>query len=242
MMMVNQSIHGNDMLHLTNNSQHHVITDFVQTFVYDTGLPITSLRQIVQDSNSTFHGFSYLIQHLLTIIDSITHCQFLTIKGLTTEQRRDFYVELSEIGIRFIKYRYLDHNSCNCTDISISIVNIWSFHDYRTTPRDAIYQYSINIFNEFYTDVDNSLNVITHANSNISISLKNFIKFKRIYADALAIYNNRRYYYYNINTNNNYLHNTKIKHQLADLIFDIKDNLTDAMYKDILEKIALISP
>ena len=36
--------------------------------------------------------------------------------------------------------------------------------------------------------------------------------------------------------------NTKIKHQLADLIFDIKDDLTDAMYKEILEKIALISP
>ena len=36
--------------------------------------------------------------------------------------------------------------------------------------------------------------------------------------------------------------NTKIKHQLADLIFDIKDHLTDAMYKDILEKITLISP
>jgi len=242
-MMVNQSIPDNDTLRLTNNLQYHVITDFVQTFENDTGLPITSLCQIVQDSNSIFNGFSYFIQHLLTLIDSITHCQLLIIKGLTVDQRRDFYVELSKIRILFYKHRYLDNNSYCCTDITISIVDIWSFHDYRTTPDNPIYRYSINIFNEFYSDVDNSLNVITHPNSNISIALQNFIKFKRIYDDALAVYNNRRYYYYtNTNTNSNYLLNAKIKHQLADLIFDIKDDLTDAMYKDILEKIALISP
>tara|TARA_Y100000590_G_C15680014_1_gene999461 strand:+ start:417 stop:701 length:285 start_codon:yes stop_codon:yes gene_type:complete len=35
--------------------------------------------------------------------------------------------------------------------------------------------------------------------------------------------------------------NYEIKFQLADLIFDIKRNLPDATYKEIMEKIALIS-
>ena len=110
----------------------------------------------------------------------------------------------------------------------------------------------------------------TDANGNIIVSLENFLKFKRIFADALSSYNQRRYINYN-NINNNYIinnivympnqpsstttsaiqrqhcrscvsSNNKIKHQLADLIFDIKDDLTDCMYKEILEKIALISP
>jgi hypothetical protein len=232
------------------------ITDFVQTFQRDTGLNFTSCRNIVQDSGSIFYTFSYLIQHLFSLINSVTPlCQTFIIKGLTVPQRRHFYIELSKIGINFTKTRYFDNN--NCTDIQISIDG-WSVPDYRITPELAIYQHRINIFNIFYSSIDTSF-IRTAPNGNIIVSLENFLKFKRIFTEAVSSYNLYRYSNYNnniiytsnqlSNTTTQYPHsqlhissNNNIKHQLADLIFDVKDNLSDFMYKEILEKIALISP
>jgi len=257
--------------HLGNERSDHVITDFAQTFERETGIPMTSCREIVEErianASSIFHSFSYLIEHLFSLIDSAIPCQTFIIKGLTVPQRRDFYVELSEIGIHFTKNRYLDDYRNQCTDICISTIDIWSVPDYRTTPEHAIYQHHINVFNAFYSHIDNLLNTRTAANGNIIVSLENFLKFKRKFALAISSYNQRLYNYNNINNYiiNNIVYmpnqpstatavtqrprcqpcvssNTKIKHQLADLIFDIKDDLTDCMYKEILEKIALISP
>lgn len=259
--------------HLGYELQDHVITDFCQTFEYDTGLPMTSCRDIVEDTYSIFFSFSYLIQHLFNLIDSDLHSQTFIIKGLTIQQRRYFYVELSEIGIHFTKNKYLDDNRNHCTDICISTADFWSIPDYRTSPELAIYQFRINVFNAFYSRVDNLLNTRIAANGYIIVSLDFFLKFKRIFADALSSYNNNRYINRYINHNNNYiinnivhmpntstiatnattvpqptncqpclLSNTQIKYQLADLIFDIKHNLTDSIYKEIMEKIALISP
>lgn len=219
------------------------IADFVQTFERDTELNFTSCRNIVQDSSSIFYTFSYLIQHLFSLINSVTPLfQTFIIKGLTVSQRRHFYIELSKIGINFTKTRYFDNNNNNCTDIQISIDG-WSVPDYRITPELAIYQHRINIFNIFYSSIDTSF-IRTAPNGNIIVSLENFLKFKRIFTEAVSSYNMYRYnnYYNNIIYTSNQLSNNNIKHQLADLIFDIKDNLSDLMYKEILEKIALISP
>jgi len=259
--------------HVRDEQQHYVITDFAQTFERETGLNMASCRNIIQDSNDIFRTFSYLIKHLFTLLNYPMLFSYiernydsLTIKGLTVSQRRDFYIELSQIGIHYTKNRYLDDNNNHCTDICISITNIWSVPDYRTTPELAIYRHHINVFNAFYSHIDNLLTTRTGSNGNIIVSLENFLKFKRKFALAVSSYNN----YNNYNNINNYIinnivympnqpsattattqrtlgqpcvsSNTKIKHQLADLIFHIKDHLTDAMYKEILEKIALISP
>ena len=250
--------------HIGNERVASVITDFAQTFERNTGLPMTSCREIVENTDSIFHSFSYLIQHLFTLIDTAIPCQTFIIKGLTVPQRHDFYVELSEIGIHYTKNRYLDDDNNHCTDICISTVDIWSVPDYRTNPELAIYQHHINVFNAFYSHINNLFTTRTAANGNIIVSLENFLKFKRKFALAVTSYNHNRYINYNNIINNNNIvytqtlrhittpissncqpcvsQNTKIKHQLADLIFDIKDNLTDCMYKEILEKIALISP
>lgn len=261
--------------HVRDEQQHYVITDFAQTFERETGLNMASCRNIIQDSNDIFRTFSYLIKHLFTLLNYPMLFSYiernydsLTIKGLTVSQRRDFYIELSQIGIHYTKNRYLDDNNNHCTDICISIPNIWSVPDYRTTPELAIYQHHINVFNEFYSRVERfQINRGTTTDGNIIVSMANFLDFKRIFADAVNSYNRQRYNYNNINNYiiNNIVYmpnqpsattattqrtlgqpcvssNTKIKHQLADLIFHIKDHLTDAMYKEILEKIALISP
>lgn len=138
--------------------------------------------------------------------------------------------------------------------ISVFLILIWSIPYYRHTPQLAIYQYHINIFEQFYSSITILGN---HANGNIIVSLSNFLQFKRIFNNAITSYNQQRYINntnYNIVSMSHQLTtgqrpsisepslNTIIKHQLADFIFDIKDDLTDAIYKEILEKIALISP
>ena len=184
--------------HTRSNVYSRVITDFAQSFERETGLNMASCRDIVEDSHSIFYSFSYLIQHLLSLIDSYT-CEIFIIKSLTVSQRRDFYIELSQIGIHYTKNRYLDDNNNHCTDICIYTTDIWSVPDYRTTPELAIYQHHINIFNAFYSHIDNLFTTRTAANGNIIVSLENFLKFKRKFALAVTSYNRLRYNYNNIN-------------------------------------------
>ena len=229
--------------------QHIVITDFVQTFERDLGLNINSCSNIVEDNNSIFHSFSYLILHLFTLIDSFYNYSTLTFKGLPPDVINSFYQELYKVGINFTINRYYNDIQNECTDIVINTFNIWSIPDFRITPQLQIYQTAFNIFNAFYSSIDN-LSSTYHTNYNryIIVTMPDFIKFKRIYRHA---YNSITIN--NDNIINNIVNlpnqppsiiqsNNDIKHQLADLIFDIKNDLSDAMYKDILEKIALISP
>lgn len=240
---------------INDNQQHHIITDYFQTFERDTGLSMYSCDDIIEDQDSIFYTFSYLIQHLFSLIDSFLPCKSFTIKGLTDQQRRYLYVDLTEIDIDFTLNTYFDSNNNKLTDIQICTINLWSIPDYRTTPDLYIYQYWINVFNNFYSRIDNSS---MSSNRNIIVSLKNYLMFKILYTDAISSYN---FNFHNVNNIihipnqytfelpplNNYCHtcvssNTLIKHQLADLIFDIKDKLTDSTYKEILENISLISP
>ena len=264
--MSSQQLNNDNFIHMPNHHQHHVITDFVHTFENETGLTMLSCTDIIEDSHSIFHSFSYLIKHLFSLIDSAIPCQTFTIKGLTILQRRYFYLELSQIGIYFTKNRYIDDNHNFCTDICILTTDFWSIPDFRTSPQLAIYQHCINVFDAFYSCVDNSL-ITRAANGNIIVSLEYYLKFKRILINSVSSYN-YNCYINNINYMNNIIYlpnqptiyttgpqrpqrsncqssissNIQIKYQLADLIFDIKDVLSDSIYKKIMDKISLITP
>jgi hypothetical protein len=278
-----------------NENRHCVITDFPQTFQIETGLTMASSCDIIQDSNSVFHGFSYLIKHLLSLIDfarsdSYAHipCESFTIKGLTSSQRKKFYIELFRCGINYTKTKYLNVNDNHSHSIGICIntTNLWSVVDFRINNQNSIYHHYINVFNTFYSHV-NILGITTCGD--IIVSMAHFIIFKRIYMQALDSY----YRLYSsipttvattipntipttvattipntvattvVTTIPNTVattipntipttvvaqdthpvsSNTNIKQQLSDLIFDIRHDLTDAKYKEILEKIAVISP
>jgi len=242
----------------SNELQNYVITDFSQTFEDIHGLNMEYCLNIVENTESVFYSFSYLIKHLFSLIHYILPCQSVIIKNLTSAQRKNFYIELSKIDILFNKNRYIDDNNNNCTDIRILTDDFWSIPDYRTNPLCELYQRNADTFNEFYRRVGRDT-VLT--NRYFNVSLGNFLRFKRILTlvdrrDTIIqdidnqniIIDNQNNIIRDIETHSPRLccqpsisHNTKIKLQLADLIFDIKDNLTDAMYKEILEKIALIS-
>ena len=55
--------------HLGNERSEYVITDFAQTFERETGLPMTSCREIVEDSHSIFHSFSIVLISLIVEVE-----------------------------------------------------------------------------------------------------------------------------------------------------------------------------
>lgn len=237
--MVNINLENNRFRTQLRHQQNYIIDDFAETFERECNLHMQSCRNIVQNRNSIFYSFSYLIQHLFSIIETLIPCETFTIKGLTVPQRRNFYVELSEVGIRFTKHKYVDNNNNNCTDICIPTSDLWTVPDFRITPEIAYYQHKINLFNTFYSRVDNLIPTII--NGNITVSLEHFLEFKRIFSDAITSYNQILYNnHINSMQNQQSYTNNQIKHDLADLIFDIKDDLSDNMYKKILEKISEI--
>ena len=220
-----------------NNLRHPVITDFVQTFERDNPIHFINCRQIVENTQSCFYGFSYLIKHLLLLINSAIPSDTFTIKGLSSSQRKLFYIELSIIYINYSKFRYSDIDQ-NYTDIVIPTIDIFTIPDLRNTSNLPIYSFRINNFISFYSNMP-VFN--TNQNGNFEVSLHFFLKFKKIYCEAVTSYNHYMNNQHSVATSLQYNSNNHIKQRLADLIFDIKDNLSDAVYKELLDNIALIS-
>jgi len=232
---------------IINHTRECVIYDYVERFNSrdyncDNNISSDNWLNIVQNSNDFFHGFSYLIKDILTLIDNNLPCHTFFFRSLSNIQISHFYNELSSLDIPFEKIHYFDNNNLCCVDIKIKTFNIWSIPDIRAPepnfPSFSNYTISyildtrINIFNQFYNNLDLYTDLPNHY---ILVSLKNYIIFKRIYAEA-----------HNSATINNSINNSinstnyTIRNELADLIFDIKDNITDSIYKELLEKIAKI--
>ncbi len=160
------------------------IYDFVQTFEQNYGFTFDNYYKIVNDTSSMFYSFSFLIKHLLTLINSHLPCMTFTIKGLNTTQRFYFYIELKKIDISF---RIIHSTNSNSYDICINTTNIFSIPYFKTTPEHHIYSHHINIFNHFYTSIENTSHITDRY---ISVSLYNFLKFKTIFYNATISYNN----------------------------------------------------
>lgn len=245
--------------HISNGpARECVILDYTQRFESDNNIPSNLWLDIVIDSNDIFHGFSYLIRHLLKLIDDIIPCDVLVVKYLSPSQRRDFYIELSKFGIKFRKARYFSEVSLNSTtDIIINTTHMWSVYDYRLSLQDRppfmpadhqimgtsqqqIYHLRINIFNQFYDSLNNNTPLL---NNCLIVSLRDYVTFKRIWFEAKEFINSRNNVIRrnNIINFNNHSNNKITKHILADLVFDIKETLTDSTYKTLLDKISEIT-
>lgn len=229
----------------------YICDDLPISFERDTGLNIDHCCNIIEDPDSVFCGFSYIIKFILTLINSFNDDTLtLVIKDIIPSLRRTLYIELSKIKIPFTKTRYTGTN----LDPRIYILTgkPWYVPDYRTGLSDpglystyatAPYLGAINSFNELYSSIEN-LGCIsvsgTHYNTAFFIvSLEYFIQFKRI-----ELFSRRRQLISPTQTPYSLYeqsHNYKIKHQLSDLVFDIKENITDSTFKEMMEKIALIS-
>ena len=216
----------------TMNEILHVCDNFPIAFERDTGLNIDYCSNIIEDPDSMFCGFSYIVKFILTLLDS-SNCEILLIRTPDRIIRKNIYITLSKFSIPFIK-----NVSNSGTDILID--NLFYIPDFRTGYHSRynthLYQDNFNSFTDLYSLIDNNGGIsITNTDYNIIIvSLEHFIKFKRIQFSHRP----RDEEHVQVQSVSP---NYKIKHQLADLIFDVKENLTDSTFKEIMEKISLIS-
>ena len=217
----------------------YTINDFTETYTNNDNNTnngnVNLWRDTIQDRNSIFFNCSYLIRELCIIIETyyrINNNYILIFKNLSYSQRKDFYIELTEFGIKFNNSRHLDNNNIIVTDIHIPTLNVWSITDYRIST-SRVYNFNPSVFNNFYTTLWVGSTILN--NGCIIVSMSDYIKFRKILKNAIMAFYNRTMPT-TVTHNNN-----KLKHKLSDMIFDNKEKLTDSVYKDFMETISKIS-
>jgi len=217
------------------NTQYYIASDFVEQYTNIYG-NVHNWRDLILDSSSIFYKCSYLIREICSIIDIryvINNDTIIIFNNLTSIQRKDFYNELTDFGIKFNKSRYFNFDGSIITQLRIPTYNIWCIADYRFFP-SRIYNLYPSQFDSLYNSLSNTNPVFGEF---INVFMIDYIKFRRILKNAtISYYTNNNHNLINSNSNN-----IQIKYQLSDIIFDIKENLTDVVYKDIMEKISKIS-
>lgn len=228
-----------DYLQLQQQPRFYTIDNFTETYPNDDNNGNVNLwRDPITDRTSIFFNCSYLIRELCIIIDTyyrLSNNCILIFKNLRYSQRKDFYIELTEFGIKFNKSRNLDNNNNNniiVTDIHIPTLNVWSITDYRIST-SRVYNFNPTVFNNFYTTLWVGSTILN--NGCIIVSMSDYIKFRKILKNAIMAFYNRTMPT-TVTHNNN-----KLKHKLSDMIFDNKEKLTDSVYKDFMETISKIS-
>ena len=179
--------------------------------------------------------------NLSTINNNITHIKFI---NLGTEKRHIVYKELSNLNIRFVKVPAPN----NINNIVIDISAIWSINNYRIRPIPPYvtnYQPFIN-FNTYITNQYPQTNLPL-----IVVSMRDYLYYIRLMTTVQQTSNQT------MRQTTQQTYSTSqvrppvttppplpitmiIKLEIADLIFDIKEKITDCEYKDILEKLATI--
>jgi hypothetical protein len=152
---------------------------------------------------------------------------------------------------------YTNNNNIQSVDIHINTTDFWNIIDYRIVsyPQSWIYIHASNQFNSFYQNLQYTINT----SNNLVVSLHDFLEFKRLNNSIERSFFNSVAQHMSPTGHRSDLRgelvptniattiittssqNNTIKHELADLVFDIKDQLKDSTYKDILEKIAELS-
>ena len=214
------------------------------TFVRDNNIPIEDWCKKIDNNNDIFNNFSYLIRHLFTLIDQRPRNHYLfLLKGLSSPQRKDLYRELYYFDFLYFlsKRRYI-HNNTPCVDIIFDVSSLWNIVDFRNTQSPIYINSRIN-FDTFYNNIYYTIDT----SNRLVVSLQDFLKFKRLITNAETYYLNfssinllASVALYPQQMLNTHSQNYNIKHELADLVFDIKDKFTDLEYKQILDKIAEI--
>ena len=214
----------------------YTINNFTETYPnYDNNGNVNLWRDPITDGpNNIFYNCSYLIRELCIIIDNryrINNNCILIFKNLSYSQRKDFYIELTEFGIKFNKSRNLVNNII-VTDIHIPTLNVWSITDYRIST-SRVYNFNPTVFNNFYNTLWVGSTILN--NGCIIVSMPDYIKFRKILKNAIMAFYDRTIPT-TITHNNN-----KLKYKLSDMIFDNKEKLPDSVYKDFMETIFKIS-
>lgn len=194
---------------------------------------------IINTNALTFENSPILMKTICDIIVEKKNNGFTEIifNHLPSWFRNKLYRVLSYLDISFQKNRFNGQ-----TDILIDISNCFQISNFGVenirspTKRRLLYN--------FY----NNLNLDTNQDfENFNITSQQYITYCTImnnyygdnYTDNYT--NNNNTNYNNINNNRDYYfinNNNNIKMELSNLIFDIKDDITDIMFKNLMDKLA----
>ena len=167
----------------------------------------------------------------------------LSVNDLNSQQRHILYKHLSEFNITWWKNN-------DTKSICININNIWKIpqrnSNYPIFIRNI--QTNIDLYNGFYDRVQYQTSAFL--TGWLIVSSNNFIRYRRMISICIERYNNSFRFVNHNNTNNilisniiPFSNNSKNTHkmELSNLIFDIKEKLTDSEYKTIMDTLANIS-
>ena len=206
------------------------------------------------------------INHFLNNNNNVgINYQFLNISNLNDEYTKLFCSQLNIFGIKYDKIVQLNNIYC----ISIDFKDIWSIDDYTLNINQIVFptilfENPTQLYN-FYSSF-----TILHRNSQrkLIVSLNDYIKFRRFifpsidiyrlynhsqtpyplisYSDILNFGENIQFDSDNVSNDNpksqnNYNMNFKHTSKLANIIFDIKEKITDSEYLELMDTISLIN-
>lgn len=201
---------------------------------------------IIHTNVVTFQTSPILIKTLCDIIDDKKNLGYTEIvfTDLSTHLRHKLYKVLCYLKLSFQKIK-----QNNVTNIKINNIDMCF-----TVPRDNIILNTRSptkrrLLQEFFSSINqtNFYNLFsTHSqNDNINnylfITPEKYITYCTIMNNYYGDYDTPYYATHNTDSNlaaDNNNSNNIIKMELSNLIFDIKDNITDIMFKDIMEKLA----
>jgi hypothetical protein len=235
------------------------ISDFVQMI---SRLTIT-WDALITNTDNPFYDFTFVDQTISTIINNhIGRTDCVVITGLNSNQRHAFYKGLT-LDIPYSKNR-INNDVCNINiHLTSTYSPLWtipSFSEYNLTYciSDILDDpFAPENFRTFYHDINIPNEHITTTSTNrIPVNLSQYIRFKRIsrwyeckrrisqitasrtplltpenvIQGASALYNNR-----SRTTHSN--KNRTVRLELSDMVFDIKDKITDSDFKSIMDKL-----
>lgn len=188
-----------------------------------------------------------------------TNFSYMHITGLTPYQRHNFYKSFPNIYPDFSKSRGLGSDCDIVIKLNRQFFNITSYRKlmeisgvlgrYNVLSREVVREFYENeerngrLVNSLVTTADNILcsNPITYAlykrminNRNITISRTSVVFSPNSWLHPTNIHTSIKH---NVRAENQ---NKKIQLELADIIFDVKDSITDNQYKTLMETLAKI--
>ncbi len=190
------------------------------------------------------------------VISNYTNTDYIVIDGLNNEERHFFYKNISELGLKFSKYNYDYTPRTKVITVHFpretKIPNFATYNGVNryTNIKPQIIRYCDFVKNTLDTHLSSQLNI---RSPHIPATIQQYLTY-----NAISFYSNTqrpptltpppivrgphitRGTTFVVNGSNRNQHNSKIRLDLADLIFDIKDKITDSEFIDIMQKISQI--
>ena len=196
-------------------------------------------------NNSTFTGSFTIMKTICYIFDiqRSYNTKAIVFTDLNSDQRHKLYIILYYLNFNFIK----NFNSItNKKEILVDIFNCWIIPIMNVSTfvepwtRYFISRAKYEAMCDLYNSLEN--HIIIH-DRYYSVTMHEYVKYWNInnnhYPDTNQFIPFRRNNSTSLSNNSNSLsNNTAKKLQLSDMIFDIKDDITDLMFKTIMEKLA----